>query len=63
MNHSMRSADRNTHLKIVMISLIGAVAISTLAICSRVGSPAVADGVVRPVQPLTMSGLAVAVTR
>lgn len=62
MNHSIRSADRNTHLKIVVIVLIGAVAMTALAICSRIEPPAATAGVVKAGQPLIMTGL-MAVTR
>jgi hypothetical protein len=63
MNHSIRSADRNTHLKIVVIALMGAVAMTALAICARVESPAATAGVVKAGQPVTMTGLTVVATR
>lgn len=63
MNHSIRSADRNTHLKIVVIALIGAVAMTALAICSRAVSPESTAGVVKAGQPVTMTRLTAVVTR
>jgi hypothetical protein len=63
MNHSIRSADRNTHLKIVVLALIGAVAMTALAICSRIESPAATAGVVKAGQPVTMTSLTVVMTR
>ena len=57
MNHSIRSADRSTHLKIVVIALMGAVAMAALTICARVTSPATTAGVVKAGQPVTITGL------
>ena len=55
MNHSIHSADRSTHLKVVVIALI--------AICSRIESPAATAGVIKAGQPVAMTSLTVAVTR
>jgi hypothetical protein len=38
MNHSFYSVDRTTHLKIVVIALIGATAIAGTGIAARTGS-------------------------
>jgi hypothetical protein len=35
MNHSFHSADRATHLKIVMVALVAAIAVSVFAITTR----------------------------
>ncbi|MBI5322541.1 hypothetical protein [Bradyrhizobium sp.] len=63
MNHSIRSADRSTHLKIVVMALITAIAMTALAIGSRVEAPAATAGVIKAGQPVTMTGLTVVVTR
>lgn len=38
MNHSIYSADRMTHLKIVVVALVAAVAIAGISITTRVAS-------------------------
>jgi hypothetical protein len=38
MNHSMHSADRATHLKIVVMALVAGIAIAGLAISARTSS-------------------------
>ena len=38
MNHSIHSADRATHLKIVVMALIAGIAVAGLGISARVGS-------------------------
>ena len=38
MNHSIHSADRATHLKIVVMALVAAIAVTGLAISARTGS-------------------------
>lgn len=35
MNHSMYSADRATHLKIVIVALVAAISVATLGITAR----------------------------
>jgi hypothetical protein len=37
MNHSFYSADRSTHLKIVVVALVAGIAVSGLALSSRTG--------------------------
>jgi len=58
MNHSMYSADRATHLKIVVIGLVCATAVAVIGIFANVGggldlgtAPLVKAG-----EPTTMSG-------
>lgn len=63
MNHSIRSADRSTHLKIVVVALTGALAMAALAICARVESPAATAHLLKAGQPITMTGLTLPVTR
>ncbi len=38
MNHSIYSADRTTHLKIVVVALVAAIAVAGLGITARVNS-------------------------
>ncbi|WGD50810.1 hypothetical protein QA641_35295 [Bradyrhizobium sp. CB1650] len=38
MNHSIYSADRSTHLKIVVVALVAGIAVAGLSIAARSGS-------------------------
>jgi len=38
MNHSIHSADRATHLKVVVVALVAAIALTALAISARTGA-------------------------
>jgi hypothetical protein len=38
MNHSIHSADRATHLKIVVVALVAGIAVAGVAISARTGS-------------------------
>jgi hypothetical protein len=38
MNHSIYSADRTTHLKIVVVALVAGIAVAGLGISARTGS-------------------------
>ena len=38
MNHSIYSADRSTHLKIVIVALVAGIAVAGFGISARVGS-------------------------
>jgi hypothetical protein len=38
MNHSIYSADRSTHLKIVVVALVAAIGVAGLGISARTGS-------------------------
>jgi hypothetical protein len=38
MNHSIHSADRATHLKVVLVSLIAGIAVAGFGISARLGS-------------------------
>jgi hypothetical protein len=38
MNHSIHSADRSTHLKIVVIALVAGIAVAALGISARTAS-------------------------
>src|SRR5262245_4461504 len=64
MNHSLQSADRNTHLKIVVVALIAAFVVILLGLNARVGDTASmtvrnqTDGpVLKAGQPATYTGL------
>jgi hypothetical protein len=38
MNHSIYSADRSTHLKIVVVALVAGIAVASFGISARTGS-------------------------
>ncbi len=66
MNHSMYSADRATHLKIVVVALVAAIAVAGLAISSHVNSDNAAvstAAVVKAGKPLAVTSSAVTLTR
>lgn len=58
MNHSMYSADRATHLKIVVIGLLCATAVAAVGIFANVGSGVDlgTEVLVKAGQPTTLSG-------
>ena len=58
MNHSMYSADRATHLKIVVIGLLCAVVVAAVGIFANVGNglDLGTDVLVKAGQPTTLSG-------
>ncbi len=58
MNHSMYSADRGTHLKIVIVSLVFATVVAAVGIFARVASDVDLGTValVRAGHPTTVSG-------
>jgi hypothetical protein len=58
MNHSMYSADRGTHLKILVVSLVFATLVAAVGIFARVSSEVDLGTVslVRAGQPTTVSG-------
>jgi len=47
MNHSLHSADRATHLKIVVVALIGATMVAGIGVAARMSGPTTGDGVQR----------------
>ncbi len=55
MNHSLYSADRRTHLKIVIVGLLCATVVAAVGIFARLGS-AGAFALVQAGQPMIMSG-------
>ncbi len=42
MNHSLLTADRSTHLKIVVIALVAAIAVVAVGVTARVNEPGTA---------------------
>ena len=44
MNHSIYSADRSTHLKIVVVALVAGIAVAGLGITARTGSTGSDEG-------------------
>ena len=66
MNHSIATADRNTHLKIVVLALIGAITVVCVGITARLAGSdggvatarteqAVKVGVVKATKPVAVS--------
>lgn len=63
MNHSIYSADRTTHLKIVVVALVAAIAVAGLGITARVNSDdgltqtarATSPGVVKAGKPVVIT--------
>jgi hypothetical protein len=66
MNHSIYSADRSTHLKIVIVALVAGIAVAGLAVSSRTGpdagSPQTA-GVIKAGKPIAITSSNTSVTR
>jgi hypothetical protein len=57
MNHSMYSADRRTHLKIVVIGLLCAIVVAAVGIFARVGNIDLGTApLVKAGQPTAVSG-------
>jgi ABC-type proline/glycine betaine transport system permease subunit len=58
MNHSMYSADRTTHLKIVVVGLVCATVVAVIGIFAQVNSniDLGTTALVKAGQPATMSG-------
>ncbi|HLZ04618.1 MAG TPA: hypothetical protein VKR55_21040 [Bradyrhizobium sp.] len=63
MNHSMYSADRTTHLKIVVAALIAAIAMTSIALSSHLTQNISAVAVVKAGKPVVMTNAAIALTR
>jgi len=66
MNHSFYSADRSTHLKIVVVALVAGIAVAGLALSSRTNadrdSPQTA-GVIKAGKPIAITSSGTSVTR
>jgi hypothetical protein len=66
MNHSTYSADRATHLKIVVVALVAHIAIANLGLSSRANSDVTSTrpgNVVKAGKPMAMTGSVALVTR
>jgi hypothetical protein len=66
MNHSIYSADRMTHLKIVIVALIAGIAIAGFGLSSLANSdtaPIQTADTVKPGKPMTMTRAGALVTR
>ncbi len=66
MNHSIYSADRTTHLKIVVVALVAGITIAGLGLSSRANSDAASTqtgGVVKAAKLMAMTGSVALVTR
>ncbi len=63
MNHSIHSADRSTHLKIVVVALIAAIAMAGFAIGTRAEFAATTAGIVEAGKPMTVTSLTSMVVR
>ena len=56
-NHSMQSADRTTHLKVVVVGLLCAIVVAVVGIFAHVGSVDLGTApLVKAGQPTTLSG-------
>jgi hypothetical protein len=56
MNHSMYSADRATHLKIVILGLLCATVVAAVGVFAHVSNLDLGTELVKAGQPTTMSG-------
>jgi hypothetical protein len=57
MNHSMYSADRRTHLKIVVVGLVCAIVVAAVGIFANIGDVDLGTApLVKAGQPTTISG-------
>ncbi len=62
MNHSLVTADRTTHLKIVALSLIAAIAVILIGITARITDPDIANARIEAHGPVLKAGKPSAVT-
>jgi len=65
MNHSIYSADRSTHLKIVVVALVASIAVAGFGLAFRANveaSPQTA-GVIKAGKPMAMTSSAGSITR
>jgi hypothetical protein len=66
MNHSIYTADRGTHLKIVMVALCAAVAVAAIGLSSRDtsgGGEAQAARIIKAGKPVLVTDAAAAMVR
>lgn len=62
MNHSILTADRTTHLKIVVVSLVAAIAVILVGITARMTDPISASAKLEAHGPIVKAGKPSAVT-
>jgi hypothetical protein len=55
MNHSIHSADRATHLKIVVMALVAGVAVASVAISARTGNDSQTARIVKAGKPVVLT--------
>lgn len=55
MNHSIHSADRTTHLKIVVVALVAGIAVAAIGISARTSSDTQTAHVVKAGKPMTVT--------
>ena len=65
MNHSIYSADRSTHLKIVVVALLAGIAVAGLGISARTGSDeyAQATRVIKAGNPVAVTSSSTSMVR
>jgi len=63
MNHSIYSADRTTHLKIVVVALVAGIAMSGIAMSSHIASNTETVAIIKAGKPLAMSDAATSLIR
>jgi hypothetical protein len=66
MNHSIYSADRTTHLKIVVVGLVAAIAMAALTISSHIDANVASDktaAVIKADKPMAMTSSDLTLTR
>jgi hypothetical protein len=63
MNHSMYSADRSTHLKIVVAALVAGIVVMGIAMSSHLGSNASTMAVLKAGKPVVLTSADVTLTR
>jgi hypothetical protein len=66
MNHSIYSADRTTHLKIVVVALVAGIAIVGFGLSSRIhsdGGSSQTAGVVKAGKPMAITSSDASITR
>jgi len=62
MNHSLVTADRTTHLKIVAVSLVAAIAVILVGITARISEPGSASAKLESHGPVLKAGKPATVT-
>jgi hypothetical protein len=63
MNHSIYSADRTTHLKVVIVALVAGIVVAGLGISARDTGYSQSAGVIKAGAPVAMSSSATSVVR